>query len=139
VPALFDLTWKPSASSSELPTDQYPYLGPAVYRGDGYSIHFILTEDAEAATPPPYEPEGTLTAQVRAARLDPGEEPDAPLAEFSVDVVANEVTIALTAEQTASLPISAYWDLQESFDDSEPRTWFTGKIKSWGDVTRENA
>jgi hypothetical protein len=133
VPALFDLTWKPSASSTELPTDQYPYLGPAVYRGDGYSITLVLTQ--EGATPT-YEPEGTLSAQIRAARLDPEEVPDDPIAEFDVTVDSNVVVIALTAEQTAALPISAYWDLQETFDDSEPITWFTGKVKSWGDITR---
>lgn len=137
MPALFDLTWKPSAESSELPEDQYPYLGPAVYRGDGYSIHFILT--TAGATPGDYIPEGTLTAQIRSARIAPGETPDEPLAEFDVDVEDNEITIALTAAQTMELPVSAYWDLQESFDDGEPRTWFTGKIKSWGDITRETA
>lgn len=135
MPVLFDLTWKPSADSSELPTDVYPYVGPAVYRGDGYSITFVLT--TPGATPVPYVPEGTMSAQIRSARLAPGEIPEAPLAEFSVTVDDNRVTIALVREQTIVLPVTAYWDMQETFDDSEPRTWFTGKISSWGDITRE--
>jgi hypothetical protein len=135
LPALFDLTWKPSAESSELPEDQYPYLGPAVYRGDGYTITLtLLTEDG--ATPTEYIPEGTLSAQVRSARINPSATPGDALLDFGVDVVDNVVTLTLTGEQTATLPVSAYWDVQESFDDGEPVTWFTGKIKSWGDITR---
>ena len=131
MPALFDLTYKPSAATPDLPTDVYPTLGPAIYRNDGYSILFTLSDGDT-----PYEPEGTLAAQIRASRLSAGATPGVPLAEFEVTVDTNTVTIALDAEQTAALPDSAYWDLQESFDDAPPRTWFTGKVKAWGDVTR---
>lgn len=132
MPALFDLVFKPSAATPDLPTDVYPYLAPAIYRNDGYSITFTLL-DGET----PYEPEGTLFAQVRSARIGAGATVGDPLAEFEVTVDANEVTIALDAEQTASLPDAGFWDLQETFDDAPPRTWFTGKVKAWGDITRE--
>lgn len=132
MPKLFDLTWKSSAAQENLPTDVYPTLGPAIYRGDGYSIHFVLLDGAD-----PYEPEGTLTAQIRRARLGASATPGDPLVEFEVTVVDNAVTIALDGDQTAILPDSGYWDLQESFDDGPPRTWFTGRVSAWGDITRE--
>lgn len=132
MPALFDLTFKPSAAQPTLPTDVYPTLGPAIYRNDGYTIHFSLLDGVT-----PYEPEGTLTAQIRPARLKASAVAGDPLAVFEVTVVTNEVTIALDEDQTAALPDAGFWDLQESFDDGPPRTWFTGKVKAWGDVTRE--
>lgn len=132
MPALFDLTWRPSAAVPDMPTDAYPTLAPAIYRGDGYSIAFTLSDGDD-----PYEPEGTLFAQIRTARLGASASPGDPLAEFTVNVAANVVTISLDDEQTASLPDAGYWDLQETFDDAPPRTWFTGKVKAWGDVTRE--
>jgi hypothetical protein len=133
MPALFDLTWKPSTAQPDLPTDVYPTLGPAVYRNDGYSIQFTLM-DGET----PYEPEGELFAQIRPARLAAGATAGDPLAEFEVTVLANAITIALDESQTAALPDSGFWDLQETFLDAPPRTWFTGKVKAWGDVTRED-
>lgn len=135
MPKLFDLTWKSSAAQEDLPTDVYPWVGPAIYRNDGYTIHFTLMDGVT-----PYEPEGTLTAQIRTKRFAASAAVTDPLAEFEVTVGGvggNEVTIALDAEQTAALPDAGFWDLQETFDDSEPRTWFTGKVKAWGDVTRE--
>lgn len=135
MPTLFDLKWKPSKATSELPTDVYPILGPAIYRGDGYTITLRLLDGAT-----PYEPEGTLTAQIRKARLKANATVGDPLAEFEVTVAGvdgNEVTIHLTDEQTITLPDEAYWDLQESFDDGDPRTWFTGQANAWGDITRE--
>lgn len=131
MPSLFDLTWKPSASQSTLPTSGYPTLGPAIYRGDGYEIGFTLLDGAD-----PYEPEGTLTAQIRLARLGASTTVGSPLAEFAVDVDVNVVTISLTEAQTKALPDAGYWDLQESFVSAPPRTWFTGKVKAWGDITR---
>lgn len=132
MPKLFDLTWKSSALQENLPTNVYPTLGPAIYRNDGYSIHFTLLDGAD-----PYIPEGTLTAQIRRARLAASATVSDPLAEFEVTVVSNEVTIALDETQTAALPDAGYWDLQESFDVGPPLTWFTGKVKAWGDITRE--
>jgi hypothetical protein len=135
MPALLDLTWKPSASEPELPTTGYPYKAPAIYRGDSYSITLTLTEDAA-----PYEPEGDLYAQIRTARLGVGSAaPDDPLLEFEVTVTVNEVVISLTSDQTIDVPDSCYWDLQERLDADTARTWFTGKVKGWGDITREEA
>lgn len=132
MPALFDLNWKPSAAEPDLPTTGYPYRGHAVYRNDTYTITITLTDGVD-----PYEPEGTLAAQVRPARLAANATAGDPLAEFDVDVAVNVVTLTLDREQAASLPDAWYWDLQEVFDDDTARTWFTGKGKAWGDVTRE--
>lgn len=136
MPDLFDLIYKPSAAQPMLPVDVYPYQGYAVYRNDSYSITFTLTD----ANDDPYVPEGDLAAQIRPARLAAGATPGDPLAEFAVTVGGvdgNVVTIALVRDQCAALPDSAFWDLQESFDEDTARTWYTGKIKAWGDVTRE--
>lgn len=135
MPALFDLTWKPSAAQQELPVDVYPYLGYAIYRNDSYSMRLTLLDGVT-----PYVPTGDLSAQIRSARLAASATPGDPLADFEVTVGGvdgNEVTIALVRDQAASLPDSGFWDLQEAFDDEEARTWFTGKVKAWGDVTRE--
>ena len=135
MPALFDLTWKPSASQPDLPDDVYPTLAPAIYRNDGYSIRFVLADGTAA-----YVPEGSLTAQIRSARIPAGATVGSALAEFAVTVGGddgNEVTLELTGTQTAGLPDSSFWDLQQSFGDGEPRTWFTGKVKAWGDITRD--
>lgn len=135
MPALLDLVWKPSADEPELPTSGYPYKAPAIYRNDSYSLTFTLTDDGEE-----YEPEGVLHAQIRAARLAVGAgEPSDPIVEFDVVVAGNVVTIALTRAQAALVPDSAYWDLQEVLDEDTGRTWFTGRVKGWGDVTREAA
>jgi len=135
MPTILDLVWKPSADAPTLPTDTYPVLAPAVYRNDGYSIHFTLSDGDD-----PYVPEGTLTAQIRKARLAAGATPGEPLASFDVTVGGdngNEVTLDLDETITEALPDSAYWDLQESFVDGPPRTWFTGRVKAWGDITRD--
>lgn len=132
MPSLLDLTFKPSADQETLPNDVYPVLAPAVYRGDSYSITFTLTDGVD-----PYEPEGDLFAQIRPARLAANATAGDPIVEFAVTVTVNEVTIALTDAQTATIPDSAYWDLQERLDADTVRTWFTGKVKAWGDVTRE--
>lgn len=137
MPTLLDLTFKPSASQSTLPTGVYPHLGPAVYRNDSYSVTVRLWSD-EAGTVP-YEPEGTMAAQIRPARLAAGATPGDPLADFTVDVAGaggNEVTMSLIRSQAAALPDAWYWDLQEEFTDDLAVTWFTGKGKAWGDITR---
>lgn len=135
MPTLLDLSWKPSAAQSTLPTDVYPILAPAIYRNDSYSIHFTLMDGVT-----PYVPQGDLSAQIRPARLAASAVPGDPIAEFDVTVGGvdgNEVTIALVRSQCASLPDAAYWDLQEAFDVDDATTWFTGKVKAWGDITRE--
>lgn len=135
MPKLFDLTWKSSTQQPDLPSDVYPYQGPAIYRGDPYTIHFTLLDGED-----PYVPTGDLLAQIRLERLAASATPGTPLAEFAVTVGGvddNEVTIHLTPDQTKTLPDSGYWDLQE-FDGDDPLgTWYTGRVKAWGDVTRE--
>lgn len=137
MPTLLDLTYKPSTAQPTLPTGTYPHLGNAVYRNDSYSITVRLWSD-EAGTVP-YVPEGTMAAQIRPARLAAGATPGDPLADFTVNVAGaggNEVTLSLIRSQAASLPDGWYWDLQEEFDVDLAVTWFTGKGKAWGDVTR---
>lgn len=132
MPSLLDLTWKSNATTPTLPDDVYPVLAPAIYRGDSYSITFTLLNGED-----PYEPEGELFAQIRPGRLAASATPGDPIAEFAVTVDVNEVTIALTDDETLDIPDSGYWDLQERLDADTVRTWFTGKVKAWGDVTRE--
>lgn len=132
MPTIIDLDWKPSGSSPELPTTGYPHRAPAIYRGDDYPIHVVLNDGDT-----PWEPEGTLFAQIRKERLKARATVTSPLAEFTITVDGNEVTLELDGDQTATLPDEAYWDLQETFDDGRRRTWFTGRVKAWGDITRE--
>jgi hypothetical protein len=136
-PQLFDLTWKSSTLQPELPTGVYPYLAPAIYRGDPYTIRYLLLDGVT-----PYVPTGQLVAQIRPARFAANATPGVPLAEWAVDIGGddgNEVTQHLTPAQTETLPDNAFWDIQE-FDGDEPLgTWFTGKVKAWGDITREDA
>lgn len=132
MPRYFDLNWTPSRALPDLPTDRVgtkedPYLGDAVYRDETYTITITL----------PAPPEGTLAAQIRPDRLKAAATPGDPLAEWAVDVVGSVVTLTLDRDQAASLPDKSYWDLQETFDDDTSRTWFTGKVKAWGDITRE--
>lgn len=132
MPTILDLIFKPSSTHPIWVTGDPP---PAIYRNDGYSLHFVLLDGVT-----PYVPEGTLAAQIRPTRLPKSATPGDPLAEFEVTVGGvdgNEVTIALDETQTAALPDAGFWDLQEAFVDGPPRTWFTGKVKAWGDVTRE--
>lgn len=135
MPTLIDLTWKPSAEASELPTDVYPHLAPAIYRGDDYTIVVVLLDGVT-----PYVPEGTLAAQIRKDRIKAAATVGDPLAEFTVTVGGvdgNEVTLDLDGDATALLLDNAYWDLQEALDDGTRRTWFTGRANAWGDITRE--
>lgn len=134
MPALLDLNWKPSADESTLPTGVYPGRAPAVYRNDTYSITLRLWNDEEGTDP--YTPEGTLTAEIRPARLAAGATVADPIVEFDVEVDGNEVSLTLTRAQAAIVPDAAYWDLQEVLAGDVARTWFTGKVKGWGDVTR---
>lgn len=131
MPTILDLTWKPSNAAPQYPADD-PTVAPAVYRGDGYTILLVLMDGAN-----PWNPEGTLRAQVRKERIKASATVTDPIAEFEITVDANEVTCHLTGDATVDIPDSAYWDLQEEFDDADPRTWFTGRVKAWGDLTRE--
>lgn len=135
MPILYDLTWRPTAAVPDLPTGQS--VGPAIYRGDDFDLTFRLWTDEDGTVP--YEPEGTLSAQLRRSRLKANETPADPLLSFAVDVAGddgNEVTVALTAVETPGCPDHAYWDLQEELDDGTITTWFTGKADAWGDLTR---
>lgn len=134
MPQLLDLVWRPSATSETLPTDVFPRQGPAVYRDDSYSLTVRLWSDEEGTVP--YEPEGTMSGQIRPARLTAGATPGDPLADWTVDVASNIITLSLVRAQSAALPDGWVWDLTEVFDDDLAVTWFTGKGKAWGDVTR---
>ncbi len=80
-----------------------------------------------------------MTAQVKAGRLTSADD-GTVLAEFSCAVSGagdNIVTITLTPTQTEDLPtVTAYWDLQVD-DSGVISTLLTGKVKVWGDVTRD--
>lgn len=134
MPQLFDLTWRPSTLQPTLPTDVYPYLAPAIYRGDPYTIQYVLLDGVT-----PYVPTGDLFAQIRPARLGVNATPGDPIATWAVTLGGddgNEVTQHLTPEQTITIPDSAYWDIQEYDGDEALGSWFTGKVKAWGDIYR---
>lgn len=133
MPRFLDLTWIPTLAVPALPTDRTgakddPYLGDAIYRGGPYTIKLV----------PPVELVGaTLTAQIRADRLKAGATVTDPLADFAVDTdVDDNIFLSLTAAQTAALPDKGYWDVQQWDGDDPLDTWFTGKVKVWGDITR---
>lgn len=132
MPLFFDLNWIATTAVPSLPTTRTgakddPILGEAIYRGDPYDITFVRPAELQGFT---------LTAQVRRSRFAAGATVGDPIADFAVDVDGDNVTIALTPEQTASLPDQSYWDLQAWDGDDPVDTWFTGKVKAWGDITR---
>ncbi len=132
MPALLDLDWKPSASSAA------PEAGHSsqIYRGDTYA-HVIEFWEDEAETDP-FAITGTVTAQIKTARLT-SDDDGTVLAAFTCAVSGagnNIVTISLTPTQTEDLPVgSLYWDLQV-LNAGVITTLLTGKVKVWGDVTR---
>lgn len=131
MPGLLDLNWKPSASSSA------PAVGQSaqIYRGDSYAHVIEFWNDAEETDP--FAITGTVTAQIKTARLT-SDADGTVLAAFTCAVSGagnNIVTISLTPEQTEDLPAAAYWDLQV-LDGTTITTLLTGKVKVWGDVTR---
>lgn len=131
MPGLLDLNWRPSATSSS------PAVGQSaqIYRGDTYS-HVIEFWEDEAETDP-FAITGTVTAQIKAARLT-SDADGTSLADFVCvvsGVGSNIVTISLTPAQTEDLPDSAYWDMQVT-NAGVITTLLTGKVKVWGDVTR---
>lgn len=132
MPGILDLTWRPSASSSAPAAGQ----SAQIYRGDTYS-HSIGFWNDEAETDP-FAITGTVTAQIKSARLTSDADGTA-LASFACVVSGagdNIVTISLTPEQTEDLPEgAAYWDLQVD-DSGTITTLLTGKVKVWGDITR---
>jgi hypothetical protein len=101
-----------------------------LYAGDGFSLGFNFV-DKETGTPIPVD--GTWAAEVRS----PASAADVLLA-FNVESSPELVTISLTGEQVRSLVavLGATWDLQQTIDGAEPRTWYRGKIIANQDVTR---
>jgi hypothetical protein len=131
MPGLLDLDWKPSASSAT------PDAGHSaqIYRGDSYSHVIEFWEDV--AETDPFAITGTVTAQIKTARLT-SDDDGTVLAAFTCAVSgvgSNIVTISLTPAQTEDLPAAAYWDLQVD-NGGVITTLITGKVKVWGDVTR---
>lgn len=133
MPGLLDLNWKPSAASASPDAGQ----SAQIYRGDTYSHVIEFWEDV--AETDPFAITGTVTAQIKAARLT-SDADGTVLADFACVVSgagSNIVTISLTPAQTKDLPAtgSPYWDLQVT-NAGVITTLLTGKVKVWGDVTR---
>lgn len=125
--ALLDLIWKPTASST------VPSVGkaPAIVRNDPYT-HVIRITDGWADLG-----SESFIAQIRGARLVGADESsDTVIVDFAVSTSQDGtdllIVIALTAEQTTSMPTAGFWDLQQV--DGE--TLFSGKTKVLDDVTR---
>ena len=131
MPGILDLTWRPSATSAAPAAGQ----SAQIYRGDTYS--HVLEFWNDVAETDPFAITGTVTGQIKAARLTSDVDGTA-LASFACAVSGagnNIVTISLTPAQTEDLPDAAYWDLQVD-DGGVITTLLTGKVKVWGDVTR---
>lgn len=125
---VLDLVWYPTAANPTPPAGQ----ASAFVRGDTYAHVLAFWTDDEQTVP--FDIDGTVTAQVRTARLSDATAGD-PLADFAVTVDANEVTFSLTAAQTLVLPARAYWDLQQIVS-GVVTTLLAGKTKTLDDVTR---
>lgn len=126
---ILNLTFKPAIGAT-------PTVGTAnsIYRGDSYAhtIHFWN----DVAQTDPFNIVGTVTAQIRAARLTVADiAPTDPLAVFTVQVAGNAITISLTPEQTKALPSAGFWDLQVD-NGGIISTLLMGKVKVLDDVTR---
>lgn len=110
-------------------------LDLVLYAGDGAQIRITV----RTSTNTPVDLSGTMKAQIRAER----EDPDPPLADFSVDMtdaVDGVVIIGLTGDDTHALitgdeKFSGAWDLQWTPTGSEPQTIVQGKAECNPDVT----
>lgn len=108
-------------------------LDLTLYAGDGFSmrVSFINKE-----TGVPWPVDGVWVAQIRttASAVD-------TLAEFAIDItdaVNGNITVSLTGDDTRACLVSsvAYWDLEQTPPGGQPRTWYSGKVKTTQDVTR---
>src|SRR5690349_20046058 len=123
--ANLDLSWKPSATSTEPPAGK----APALIRDDPYT-HVIVVTDGWATL-------GTeeFEAQIRTARLT-GDTDDPATVDFTVtteqDVADLHIILSLTAAQTLDLPAAGFWDLQQV----DGGTLLAGKVKVLDDITR---
>lgn len=114
------------------------FLDLVLYAGDGLSFSLAVTDAADA----PINLTGTMLAQIRINRLDPG----SPVDVFAVDLTQAALGIArlsLTGDQTQALSDSTpptekfagEWDLEWTPLGAEPITLCQGKIESVPDVS----
>lgn len=128
MPGILNLTFKPAIGA-------VPGVGTAnaIYRHDSYAHIISFWNDAEETDP--FDITGTVTAQIRTARLTADATADDPLAEFTVQVVDNTITVSLTSAQTTDLPSAGFWDLQVN-NGGIITTLLMGRVKVLDDVTR---
>lgn len=138
MPGVLDLDWDFRKATPKNPTPA-PGHSSAIYRGDSYEHVLEFWSDTEKTEPFVFT--GTFRAQIREERLDQADVEDpspAPVAVFNCELSGpgpNVVTISLTPEQTLSLPVSGFWDLQEE-NGERVTTILAGKVKVLDDVTR---
>lgn len=113
------------------------------YRGDSVTLAFRLGE-GDTSTPPVMVAAYDLTGVVLAAQIRASEDSSTILAEFTVTIgdqtdlaVRGVVGLALTTEQTMTLPTAARWDLQATWPGESVRTYLAGKVSTKKDTTRE--
>jgi hypothetical protein len=113
-------------------------LDLVLYAGDGLSFSLVVTNASSA----PVNLDGTMQAQIRAARVDP----DPPLAIFDIDLAGAAEGIAvlsLTGEQTQALSDGSppeekfigVWDVEWTAVGAEPVTLCQGKVECLPDVS----
>ena len=104
-----------------------------LYAGDGFGVQFTFTDKA---TGEPFPVPGEWAGQVRDVRSD-----TAVVCEFLIDSsAANEgkIVASLTGDDVRAVAElgGCEWDIQQTPDGGQPRTWYSGKISAKPDVTR---
>lgn len=136
MPAILDLTWKPSAGVETPPAGK----APAIYRNDTYE-HTIRVVDGVTNG---YD-SWTWIGQIRRTRLAYDATVGATAASFTVTLEPDVVTPAdllvhllldSTTTTALSLPSAGgFWDLQLTLA-GVVATWLAGKVKILDDVSR---
>lgn len=100
-----------------------------IYRGDPFTMTLSSSLDGVAET---------VTADDALAQIRASEDATSPLAGMNVAVEGDsEITLSLTAAETAELPVGVHvWDFQPAPD---AETWLRGPVTVEGDVSRDAA
>lgn len=130
-PGVLDLIWRPAVGETEPPAGQ----APGIYRHDTY-LHVLRLWSNPPTNTVPFDLEGDFTAQLREELVVDGEDPGTPLAEFTVNIIDNEIHLLLPSTTTKGLIVAGFWDLQNTLVDDTVQTFLAGKFKVFDDVTR---
>ena len=108
-----------------------------LYSGDGFSIRVGINDPAGA----PIDVSGSVTAEIRADRLNPSDPPLAIFEVSMVDAYLGIVGLSLSGAQTDALvtdgqpSFTGVWDVEWTPAGKEPRTLVQGTVECVADVT----